>query len=100
MTTKRCTIAVGMDSDSMKLDRIAILERIIEEDGSCCWAKPSVCTVCPLSNLARNETGGFMSCVEALNIDGLSEKEADAKYKDAAENKLADISIESLIEAD
>jgi hypothetical protein len=40
-----------------------------------------------------------MSCVEALNIDGLSEKEADARYKEAAANKLADIAIEHIIGA-
>lgn len=82
------------------MDGNAILERIIDEDGSCCWAKPSICAVCPLGRLARNETGGFMSCVEALNIDGLSEAEADARYKEAARNKLADRSINDIIEAD
>lgn len=38
-----------------------------------------------------------MSCVEALNIDGLSEEEADARYKEAAINKLADLTLEDLI---
>lgn len=82
------------------MDGNAILERIIDEDGSCCWAKPSICCICPLGKLARNETGSFMSCVEALNIDGLSELEADAIYKEAARNKLADRSINDIIEAD
>jgi hypothetical protein len=41
-----------------------------------------------------------MSCVEALNIDGLSEEEADARYKKAALDKLADLAIEKAIEAD
>jgi hypothetical protein len=39
-----------------------------------------------------------MSCVEALDIDGLSEEEADARYKEAAINKLADITIDRIIE--
>ena len=94
---RRCTIAIGI-SDSM--DGNAILERIIEEDGSCCWAKPSICAACPLGRLARNETGGFMSCVEALNIDGLSEEEADARYKQAALTKIADLALDQVIEAD
>jgi hypothetical protein len=81
------------------MDGSAILERIIEEEGSCCWAKPSVCASCPLGRLVRNDTGTFMSCVEALNIDGLSEQEADAKYKEAAISKLADISISTMLEA-
>jgi hypothetical protein len=82
------------------MNQKSILERIIAEAGSCNWAKAPVCAVCPLGRLARNETGGFMSCVEALNIDGLSEQEADAKYREAAQNKLADISISDIIEAD
>ena len=80
------------------MDSKEILERIIEEEGSCCWARPTICAKCPLSRLVRYSDGGFMSCVEALNIDGLSEEEADLKYKEAAISKLADISIENMIE--
>jgi hypothetical protein len=50
--------------------------------------------------LIRSDNGGFISCVEALNIDGLSEEEADAKYKEAAIRKLADITLDQIIEAD
>ena len=82
------------------MDRSAILERIIAEEGSCCWANPTICAVCPLGRLARNDTGKFMSCVEALSIDGLSEEEADAKYKEAALDKLANKVILDAIEAD
>ena len=39
-----------------------------------------------------------MSCVEALHIDGLSEEEADARYKEAAINKLAEITLQKAIE--
>lgn len=78
---------------------IEILERIVEEEGSCNWATPSVCDCCPLGSLIRSDNSKFMSCVEALNIDGLSEKEADARYKEAAANKLADIAIEHIIGA-
>ena len=75
-----------------------ILERIIQEEGSCTWAKPSVCKACPLGRLERYESGRYVSCVEALNIDGLSEEEADAKYKKAAMDKLADIEIQDTLE--
>ena len=79
---------------------IEILERIIAEDGSCCWATPSICKKCPLGSLTRSDNGKFMSCVEALNIDGLSEEEADIRYKEAATRKLADIALDQIIEAD
>jgi len=79
------------------MDGITILERIIQEEGSCTWAKPRNCAICPLGKLARDRNGGFMSCVEALAIDGLSEVEADARYKKAAQEKLADLTIDRLI---
>ena len=87
-----------MESDP--IDGIKILERIVIEEGSCCWATPSVCKRCPLGTLVRSDNGGFMSCVEALNIDGLSEEEADARYKEAATNKIADIVLDQAIKAD
>jgi hypothetical protein len=86
------------NSDSM--DEISILERIVAEEGSCCWAKPSVCAACPLGHLTRYESGNYMSCIESLNIDGLSEEDADARYKEAATRKLADIMMNNIIEAD
>ena len=82
------------------MDETSILEKIIEENGSCCWAKPTICAVCPLGLSIKDDTGKYMSCVEALNIDGLSEAEADAKYKRAAEEKLMDIKIKGVIEAE
>jgi hypothetical protein len=39
-----------------------------------------------------------MSCVEAFDIEELSEEEADARYKEAAINKLADMAIDHIIE--
>lgn len=80
------------------MDGITILERIIQEEGSCTWAKPSICAKCPLGKLARDKDGGYMSCVEALNIDGLPEEAADARYLKAAQEKLADLTIDRLIE--
>ena len=82
------------------MDGIKILERIIEEEGSCCWATPAICKDCPLGKLVRSDNSKFISCVEALNIDGLSEEEADIKYKEAAHSKLADMTLDRLIEID
>ena len=75
-----------------------ILERIIQEEGSCTWANGEVCKSCPLGRLARDRDGGFMSCVEFLAIDGLNEAEADARYKKAAQEKLANLTIDELLE--
>ena len=80
------------------MDGVKILERIVTEEGSCCWARPSVCKRCPLGSLIRSDSGEFMSCVEALNIDGLSEEEADKKYKQAALSKIADMVLDQAIE--
>ena len=80
------------------MDGATILERIVQEEGSCTWSKPSICAKCPLGRLARDKNGGFMSCVEALHIDGLSEEQADVRYLKAAQEKLADITIDRLIE--
>lgn len=75
-----------------------ILERIIQEEGSCTWANTTVCKSCPLGRLARDRDGGFMSCVESLAIDGLTEAEADARYKKAAQEKLANLTLDELLE--
>lgn len=82
------------------MNGIEILERIVAEEGNCCWATPSVCKQCPLGSLIRSDDGKYMSCVEALNIDGMSEEEADAKYKEVALDKLATLLIAEAIEAD
>ena len=82
------------------MEGMKILERIIAEKGNCCWASPSICKNCPLGKLIRSDNGKFMSCVEALNIDGLSEEEADFKYKETAIRKLADMTLDQIIEAD
>jgi len=80
------------------MDGSKILERIVAEEGSCCWARPSICALCPLGQLIRSDDSKFMSCVEALNIDGLPEEEADAVYKDAALSKLADMAMDRMLE--
>jgi hypothetical protein len=84
--------------DSESMDKINILERIIAEEGSCNWASSSICANCPLSRLVQYESGRLASCVEALKVDGLSEEEADAKYKLAATEKLAELIMDRIIE--
>jgi len=80
------------------MNDVSILERIISEEGSCCWASATICAICPLGRSVRYDKVGYMSCVEALNIDGLNEEAADKIYKMAALNKLADLTIEKVIE--
>jgi hypothetical protein len=82
------------------MDGVSILERIIAEEGSCCWARSSICDSCPLGRLVKVDGSRYVSCVEALNIEGLSEEEADARYKEAAIHKLAEIILEKTIQAD
>lgn len=87
-----------IEDDSESMDEISILEKIIQEEGSCTWSRPSICKNCPLGKILRPDGNGYMSCIESMGIDGLSEEEADAKYKAAAINKLADLMIHSAIE--
>ena len=82
------------------MDGISILERIVEEEGSCCWSRPAICRQCPLGRLVKADGSRYVSCVEALGIEGLSEEEADAKYKEAALRKLAELILEKAIQAD
>ena len=82
------------------MDSISILERIITEEGSCSWARSAICKLCPLGRLVKADGSRHVSCVEALNIEGLSEEEADARYKDAATNKLAELMLDNAIKAD
>jgi len=86
------------------MDAVAILERIIKENGSCDWALgqgPGICSECPLGRQVReDEENSTMSCIEALHIEGLSREQADERYKRAAEEKLADLAIDTMIRED
>lgn len=77
---------------------MGILHKIIENDGSCTqWAKPSVCRECPLSKLRKKEDGTYLSCVEALGVENMTEEEADAKYKEVASRILLDEAIDEIL---
>jgi hypothetical protein len=82
------------------MDGVSILERIVIENGSCCWASSSICLQCPLGRLAKTDGSRYVSCVEALNIENLSEEEADARYKEAALRKLVELVLDKAIQAD
>lgn len=86
------------------MDKVSILKKIIEDNGSCCWAKPSICAKCPLSQLKKKQDdSGWMSCIESvcgLNIDNLSEEEMDTLYKTHAERLLLDYTIENILKED
>ena len=84
------------------MDLKDILRKIIEEEGSCDWANkcPEVCDKCPLGELRRKPNGDFYSCIEALSIDGLNEREANKRYKHTAEEVLQDIEIEDILLGD
>lgn len=75
-----------------------ILKKIVESEGSCTlWAKPSICQNCPLSKLKKKPTGDYLSCVEALGAQELTEEEADAKYKEVASRIIIDKAVDDLL---
>lgn len=77
---------------------VDILNKIIEENGNCCWSRPSICAVCPMSKLKQRPDGSWMNCVEALGAQNVSEEEADIKYKEMATKLLLDSSVEEMLE--
>ena len=75
-----------------------ILNKIIEEEGSCTqWATPSVCRECPLSKLRQKSDGNFLSCIEALGVQEMTEEDADARYKDVAIRILLDEAVDEIL---
>jgi hypothetical protein len=75
-----------------------ILKKIVESEGSCTqWAKPSICKLCPLSKLKKKTDGSYLSCIEALGVQDLTEEQADAKYKEVASRILIDQTIDDLL---
>lgn len=75
-----------------------ILEKIIQNEGSCTlWANSTVCENCPLSKLRKKPDGTYLSCVEALNVQNLTEEQADAVYKEVASRLLLDETIDEIL---
>jgi hypothetical protein len=79
------------------MDEKEILSKIIEEDGSCCWANKHICEQCPLSKLKKKSDDTYFSCIEATGSTGISEEEQDLRYKEIATRILLDMSIEEYI---
>lgn len=76
----------------------SILNKIILAEGSCTqWASPSVCKQCPLSKLRQKSNGTYLSCIEALGVQNMTEEEADAKYKEVATRILLDEAIDEIL---
>jgi len=75
-----------------------ILKKIIESNGSCTqWACPSICAQCPMSKLKKKEDGHYLTCIEALGVQDMSEEQADARYKEIATRLLLDEAIEEIL---
>lgn len=74
-----------------------ILQKIIANKGSCNWADPSVCAECPIGKLTKREDNNYLSCADALKVDGLTEEAQDAKYKYVAERLLLDLSVDEIL---
>lgn len=80
------------------MGNMGILNRIIESDGSCTqWANKDVCKQCPLSKLRKKEDGTYLSCIEALGAQDMTEEEADARYKEVASRILLDEAIDEIL---
>lgn len=80
------------------MGNMGILNKIIESEGSCTqWASSTVCKNCPLSKLRKKEDGTYLSCVEALGIEDMTEEQADAKYKEVASRLLLDETIDEIL---
>ena len=75
-----------------------ILNKIIEAEGSCTQlASPSVCKECPLSKLRQKPNGTYLSCIEVLGVQNMTEEEADARYKEVAARILLDEAIDEIL---
>jgi hypothetical protein len=75
-----------------------ILTKIIEDEGHCgLWAKPDICKRCPMSMLKQKADGSYLSCIEALAAQDLSEEKADALYKEAAIRLALNEAVDDLL---
>lgn len=75
-----------------------ILNKIIENEGSCTqWASSEICSLCPLSKLRKKEDGTYLSCIEALGAQDMTEEEADSRYKEVASRMLLDEAIDEIL---
>lgn len=78
----------------MTKEQIEILTKIIEHEGSCDWSSIQTCMACPMSKLKKKPNGTWYSCMEALDISGLTSEEANLRYMSAAKKILLDYLVE------
>lgn len=77
---------------------IEILKEIIAQDGNCSgWANKALCRSCPLSRLKQRVDGSYISCIEAIGAQDMSEAEADIRYKEVATQILLDTEVDKML---
>ena len=87
------------DKDSL-LEAKEILDKIIENNGSCSWVDISskTCENCPIGKLLIDENGNQMSCLEAVLTDEntrfVTPEKQNQIFKNKAMDTLATIMIE------
>lgn len=88
-----------MDNNNRSDDGNDILQRIINENGSCTgWANQhTTCKRCPMSRLKKRDDGNWLSCADAVGVNNLTEEQADDKYKKIAIRLLLDEAVEDLL---
>ena len=84
----------------MNIKIIEILEKIIADHGNCDGVSPADCGVCPIGKMKIHEDGSPVSCVESVDIKGLSLHEANQKYLKAATSILGDITMDNILGED
>jgi hypothetical protein len=81
-------------------DKVAILQEIIDRHGDCeGFARPAICSRCPLGNKRVN--GRRVNCMDYLKINpDMSEDEVLEKYENAAADELFQIEMEEVLSED
>ena len=83
------------------MDDKDILQRIVDENGSCDWLDEqedggnSICDKCPMSNLLKDKDGNRVACYIALKAHEVSDP--DKLYYDKAVEILIDLSMEETL---
>ncbi len=90
------------------LSKKEILQKIIDEEGSCEWIfkeykDQDVCRNCPFNTLKKKDQYNFFCCYEAVNgtVRPINEEEADERYKETAIQLLVDMVVnEEILDQD
>ena len=91
------------------MDCRAILQKIIDNNGSCEWIKeygtpadPNyICSLCPMSKLKKRADGSWMNCGDALgamfNGHWMEDQTNRKLYVDKARQLLVDLHVEDML---